>query len=316
MSIITSTHGQLVINGKAVRDRDAMLASIAPEFSPSTSYEAGEYVIHDSEIRKFKEGGHAAGAWSDSDNDPATIDDVIGDIAGAIEDKGIVVQDDAKLSDMAGYIGNIGSGGVVPAEYDELEYLEINRNTGGANFLVALNSFSNENKEFRITVEFDGTNDNIQKSILMASNNINSSSPGFMINYAARADSSKTIYSRNNSGDFYTPNYNGNLTSKVKFSIKNGTFRMFNTDGRVIDSSTNYAISNLSYVFLFTDRSNPGEYYQFWGKFYELEIDGVLKCIPVKRKLDGVIGLFDLISQVFITANYGQSNLIAGPVKI
>jgi len=123
MSIITSTHGQLVINGKAVRDRDAMLASIAPEFSELENYEAGDYVIHGDEIRKFKEGGHSAGTWSDSDNDPATIDDVIGDITTSIDDKGVQVPDGTKLCEMPGYIGQIGKGSEIPTDYDARMYL-------------------------------------------------------------------------------------------------------------------------------------------------------------------------------------------------
>lgn len=114
MAVMTSTHGQLVINGKAVRDRDAMLASIAPEFSTSTPYEAGEYVIHDSEIRKFKEGGHAAGAWSESDNDPATIDDILIDIKSAIGQKGGIVPATVYMDDVADMIDNI----VVPGGFD------------------------------------------------------------------------------------------------------------------------------------------------------------------------------------------------------
>ena len=114
MAVMTSTHGQLVINGKAVRDRDAMLASIAPEFSPSTPYEAGEYVIHDSEIRKFKEGGHAAGAWSDSDNDPATLDDIMLDIEAAVTRKGGIVPATAYVDDVSGMIDSIS----VPGGFD------------------------------------------------------------------------------------------------------------------------------------------------------------------------------------------------------
>lgn len=139
MSIMTSTHGQLVINGKAVRDRDAMLASIAPEFSPSTPYEAGEYVIHDGEIRKFKEGGHAAGAWSDSDNDPASLDDISNDLAAAIEEKNVIVPVGTKLSGMAALVDDIGNGGYGEQEdiiYTMFAHFSVNGNTINDNAIV------------------------------------------------------------------------------------------------------------------------------------------------------------------------------------
>lgn len=121
MSIMTSTHGQLVINGKAVRDRDAMLASIAPEFSPSTAYEAGRYVIQSGEnsspeIRKFTS-NHAAGTWTDSDNEVATIDDVIADLSDAITQKDVIVPTGTKLEGMAQLVEQIGGGGY-PAQKD------------------------------------------------------------------------------------------------------------------------------------------------------------------------------------------------------
>lgn len=216
-----------------------------------------------------------------------------------------------------GASGGGGGGGIVPDEYEELEYLEINRNNGGANFIATLNTFSNADKDFSIIVEFDGVNEDYQKNLIKFSAQAWSSSPGFSIDYVNRTDNTRTIYSRNNGGDYYTPIYTTNdYTNKVKFSIKNNNFDITYSDGRKTVLTTNYASSNFSNMFLFTDRTNPGEYYQFWGKFYEMEVNGVLKLVPVKRKLDGVIGLFDLVSQVFITANYGQSNIIAGPVKL
>lgn len=211
---------------------------------------------------------------------------------------------------------SIGSGSKIPDEYIELEYLEINRNVGGANFIATFNTFTNTDKEIKLVAEFDAVNDDNQRDLIHISNSSSDSSPGFYLGYAFRTDNTQTIWSSNNGGDYYTPYYDGVITNKLNFSINNSTFDIEKSDGTIINTYTNYAASNYTYLYLFTDRTTPGEWHQFYGKFFELEIQDVAKFVPVKRKSDDVIGLFDLVSQSFITANYGSSNIIAGPVKI
>jgi hypothetical protein len=203
-----------------------------------------------------------------------------------------------------------------PMPYKELEYIQFDRTVGGANFVIPVTSFSNEDKEIVFTVESDGIPDNLQDRCLQIGRN-NDSSPGILINHAFWSSSSLTIYSRNNLADYYTPNLDFNsFTNKRQYYMKNGTFDIRWSDGTVFTGWTNYAsTSGFNKIFLFTDRTTSGEYGQFWGKFYGLSITDVIDLRPAKRKSDGVLGLYDAISDSFIRADYGESNIIAGPAK-
>lgn len=111
MAIITYDNFQLVKNGKIERNYAGMLESTAPTFDDSTAYTAGQYVVHNNEIRKFTE-VHAAGAWNDSDNEAASLEDVLTDINTAIADKGVTVPSGSKLVDCSELIGSITGGAV------------------------------------------------------------------------------------------------------------------------------------------------------------------------------------------------------------
>lgn len=216
-----------------------------------------------------------------------------------------------------GESGSGGGGGVVPEEYFELEYLEISRNVGPANFIISLNDFGNKDKIISCIFEIDGNFENLQRSIFYAGRN-NNASPGILVNYNWRSASEKILYIRNSINSYYTPQtiFNNN-SNKLKLLIQNNVVNIEFGDGSKIGSYAEYSESNgFNKLFIFTDRTNPGEWYQFYGKFFELEIQDIIKIVPAKRKLDGVIGLFDLISQTFITPNYGASNIVAGPVKM
>lgn len=110
MAIITYDNFQLVKNGKIERNYAGMLESTAPTFDDSTAYTAGQYVVHNNEIRKFNE-AHPAGAWNDSDNEAASLEDVLTDINTAIADKGVTVPSGCKLVDCPELIGDISSSG-------------------------------------------------------------------------------------------------------------------------------------------------------------------------------------------------------------
>lgn len=65
------------IDVTAITDRiDDVVGSIAPEFSASTAYEAGETVMYNGSLYKFTS-NHSAGAWDDNDAEPATVSSLI-----------------------------------------------------------------------------------------------------------------------------------------------------------------------------------------------------------------------------------------------
>lgn len=210
-----------------------------------------------------------------------------------------------------------GGGGGVPVEYWQLEYFEISRDIGGANFVINLPAFNNKDKNIQLIFEINKYIENSERRIFYIGKN-NNSSPGVMLSYNLRNLSQQEIYSRNNFNDYTTPRLYVNLDSyKVKFDIQNATFNLETGAGTVINSTTNYSESSgLNRLFLFTDRTTPGENYQPYGKFYSLIIQDVCNMIPVKRKGDNVIGVFDLVSNTFYTPNYGGSNIIAGPIVL
>lgn len=291
MAVMTSTHGQLVINGKAVRDRDAMLASIAPEFSPSTPYEAGEYVIHDSEIRKFKEGGHAAGAWSDSDNDPATIDDVIGDITTSIDDKGVQVPDGTKLCEMPGYIGQIGRGGDLPSGYELLAGI-----TNGTSQYAAINN------KFTLNVE---TSDEIGFEIF-ATNNFSGTYPeldfidayptrhlGVLLNsnYQYFTNAPIVVNSQYNIVGYVYKN------SAIKISQKGGILKY---NGIEYTVSSNTGTQNQSLSKFFTIAGNYPQQIVINNLFVKNSAGNYkYKLVPCLDKQNNQKGLFDLVHQQF-----------------
>lgn len=60
------------VNGRV----DTVLSDIAPTFSSSTAYTAGDIVVYNDVLYKFT-ADHAAGAWSTSDTTAATVADLI-----------------------------------------------------------------------------------------------------------------------------------------------------------------------------------------------------------------------------------------------
>ena len=208
-----------------------------------------------------------------------------------------------------------GGGGGVPVEYWELEYLEISRDNGGANFVVNLPTFNNKDKNIEIVFEIEKYIETVQRTILYIGKN-NNSSPGVFLSYVLRTLSQQEFLSRNNINDYYTPKLYVNLDSyKVKFNIQNSIFDVETGAGTIVNGSTNYSESSgFNRLFLFTDRTTPGEYSQPYGKFYSLKIQDVCNIVPVKRKGDNVVGIFDLVSNTFYAPNYGGSNIISGPI--
>lgn len=214
----------------------------------------------------------------------------------------------------AGTEGGGGSG--VPVEYYELEYFEIKRDNGGANFVINLPTFNNKDKNIEIIFEIEKYIENYERRIFYIGKN-NNSEPGVYLSYNLRNLSQQEFYTRNNINNYTTIRLYVNLNSyKVKFDIKNSSFDIETGAGTIVNSSTNYSESSgLNRLFLFTDRVSPGEYNQPFGKFFYMKVEDVIELVPVKRKGDNVIGVFDLISNTFYVPNYGGSNIISGPIK-
>lgn len=106
MSIIYTQNGILVKNATIEKNYRSTLASIAPEFSSSTPYDSGRYVVHDNELRKFTQ-SHPAGAWSDSDNEAATLDDILEDISSVVTARDGQFPAGSKLDDVPEIIGSM-----------------------------------------------------------------------------------------------------------------------------------------------------------------------------------------------------------------
>lgn len=313
MSIITSTHGQLVINGKAVRDRDAMLASIAPDFSPSTPYEAGEYVIHDSEIRKFKEGGHAAGAWSDSDNDPATIDDVIGELSNAIEEKDVDVPEGTKLCQMPGLVDQIGGGGgmvkLPPTGYTRLLYVG---NTGYA-WLAIDRNFSGMGVDLLFTTNQQTTSGAGGRAILRAlTNDVGGS--GISI-----TSSQLDIFSY--SYQWYTVNIKTSTPNEKQIFV---SYRQHGTAGVTgsvkVDTSTYNinlgatGVDNNYSLCVFRPWKNASDTNRvniMFANIYDVDDQLVFELVPCRDDSTGNVGFYDFVQNSFYALN-NQADVVAG----
>lgn len=69
-------------------------ANIAPSFSASTAYSAGDYVIYGGKLYQFTS-GHAAGAWTGSDAEETTVSEDITALKEDYQDLGLSVVDGA-----------------------------------------------------------------------------------------------------------------------------------------------------------------------------------------------------------------------------
>lgn len=212
--------------------------------------------------------------------------------------------------------GGGGGGGGVPVEYWELEYLQIKRDNGGANFVFNIPTFSNKDKLIEFIFEMEYYVENTSRDLVRIQNNNSNPAPGIYISYNIRNTTETQFQTRNSLADYTTPYWNTTLDNyKVKISLLNNSAQIETGAGTTLTSSTNYSVSTGFYrVFMFTDRSNPGEYHQAFGKFYKFSVQDVCNIVPVKRKGDNVIGIFDLVSNTFYAPNYGGSNIIAGPI--
>ena len=66
-------------------DGDITKATLAPNFSTSTAYTAGEYVWHSGKLYRFTE-DHAAGSWTGTDVEEAPLSAGISELKSAIDD--------------------------------------------------------------------------------------------------------------------------------------------------------------------------------------------------------------------------------------
>ena len=73
-------------------DDDITKATLAPSFSTSTAYEAGDYVWHSGKLYRFT-ADHAAGSWSSGDTEEAPLSAGFISIREWMEDLGLSVVD-------------------------------------------------------------------------------------------------------------------------------------------------------------------------------------------------------------------------------
>jgi hypothetical protein len=216
---------------------------------------------------------------------------------------------------------SISGGGGVPEEYIELEYLQIDSDY--ADFCYELPNYFDNDCEISFLVEYDRSVDRSQSLLVMkGATPVNDDYSLYIASSIFNSGANKKIYSRNrdkpNNYTINTDVKNWNITSKSRYTVNSDkiTIETINGDTFVID--TYYEKFTIKYFRIFVRDQNHT--WPFIGKFFDLTVKQgnkeIFKLVAVKNKNSGLLGFFDTVSQTFYEPNYGQSNLIAGPVKL
>lgn len=204
-------------------------------------------------------------------------------------------------------------GHVIPVEYEELEYIETRSEIGGASFYIQTGEFSNKDKEFSITFSQEYSQENTQRNFLYVG--LNSSEPGFMFKNGSRETGYFYFSFRNSIAGYYAPSIETTYSDKCRFSVTNENASLLKSDGTILQYNISYSESTFNRMYIMSDRTNMA-YNSFFGKLYNIAVSEIVDLKPVKRKNDNVLGLFDVINNTFYTAQNGQSNIFAGPIKM
>ena len=197
----------------------------------------------------------------------------------------------------------------VPAGYTQLKYLE---STGTQWIDTGMKIGPSEN----ISVKFAYTT-NDERRWFGAIQNNDYRSPGFFFTYISGVPRSVTIYTNNSSSYGYATTRSLELNQAYTLKWHGSPF----TNPEIIPSvawySNNikqkyfYTPTNNSY--LFTANSNTTITTTRPMRIYHFEVKGKINFIPARRNSDGVLGMYDTVSNTFFT-NAGTGEFIAGPI--
>ena len=200
----------------------------------------------------------------------------------------------------------------VPSEYTLLDYIET-RNTGYMN----INYFPNDNTNYEVCCQ---------------------------LNYSQKADGSVfgcrtspgsadefIVWFNNNSNqptETISPRRGIISTSPYTYTVAGSSFpwRTISLSNKVfsIDGSTKYTYTNtypqsaLSLYLFVMNSNNSDDTRGFYGRLKYLKIseNNVLMkhLVPVSRKRDGIVGMYDLVNDEFYSNQRNTNNFIAGTV--
>lgn len=202
------------------------------------------------------------------------------------------------------------------AGYTRLEYVE----STGTEYIDTGYIFTSENE--KITADFQVTNlaYGIQDKFLLGTQNTDISKGGLWVEQYRYSSSStaRNWYVRfGSSASVFGLADNENARYQIELS-KN-TFKLYSGDTLIGSLSPDWGGTFQNTPLTIFGRLNVagGEFIGTPSKFWSFKIKNgdtlTLSLIPAKRNSDGVVGMYDLVSQTFFT-NAGTGNFIAGPV--